>query len=144
MGNSGVLLEFRYRRPVGARRTEWHADALNTSLPRLQKTAGGAIVALPWSDFVDNRVRGTPSEFFQTYVNAFDYLYTPERLGLLHVAFHGHFGGRPVMAANIAKGLRHLSAYQDVWFVRHNELGEWFRGLRVDAISEAAQFGSRV
>lgn len=34
----------------------WHAGALDTSLPRRQDTASGALVAFPWSDFVDNRV----------------------------------------------------------------------------------------
>ena len=34
----------------------WYGDALDISLPRKQSTAGGDIVAFPWSDFVDNRV----------------------------------------------------------------------------------------
>jgi peptidoglycan/xylan/chitin deacetylase (PgdA/CDA1 family) len=119
---------------------KWHADALNTSLPRHQKTTSGPIVALPWSDFVDNRVRGNPAEFVDTYINAFDYLYSRERLGLLNIAFHSHFGGRPVMAANFAKVLCHLSGFKDVWFVRHEELADWFQALGVDSISPAEQF----
>jgi hypothetical protein len=34
---------------------KWHSDAINRSLP-LQKTPSGSIVAMAWTDFVDNRV----------------------------------------------------------------------------------------
>src|SRR4051812_13511080 len=53
----------------------WHADALDTSLPRIQETPSGRIVAFPWSDFVDNRtLRGSPRDFFDSYKDGFDYL----------------------------------------------------------------------
>lgn len=120
----------------------WHADALNTSLPRLQKTASGPIVAIPWSDFVDNRVRGNPSEYFDTYVRTFDYLLGNEHLSLLHLSFHSHFGGRPVMTANIARVLEHISSQPGVWMARHDELAAWFRELGVDRITPAQQFGA--
>ena len=65
----------------------WHADALDTSLPRLQQTPSGNIVALPWSDFVDNRVlRASPRNFFDVYKDTFDYLYTYEPMGLSNSA----------------------------------------------------------
>jgi hypothetical protein len=35
---------------------------------------------------------------------------------LLHVAFHGHFGGRPLMTAMFDKLLAFLSAQSDVHF----------------------------
>ena len=42
----------------------WHADALDASMPKLLRTPSGAIVALPWSEFVDNRVlRASPRDF---------------------------------------------------------------------------------
>ncbi|HZN24144.1 MAG TPA: hypothetical protein VFB75_07940, partial [Burkholderiales bacterium] len=70
----------------------------------------------------------------------FEYLYAQERLGLLHIAFHGHFGGRPLMSAMLAKTLRHLSAFSDVWFVRHDELAEWFGGMGLEEIPSARRF----
>ena len=52
---------------------KWHADALNTCLPRVQTTPSGTIVALPWSDFVDNRVlRSSPRDYYDAYTETFD------------------------------------------------------------------------
>jgi len=119
----------------------WHADALDTSLPRLQTTQSGSIVALPWSDFVDNRVlRASPRDYYDAYVETFDYLRAHERLGLLHIAIHGHFGGRPLMSAMFSKLLEHLSKQPDVWFARHEEVVEWFSALGVDRISAEQRF----
>jgi peptidoglycan/xylan/chitin deacetylase (PgdA/CDA1 family) len=119
----------------------WHADALNTSLPRLHKTASGTIVALPWSDFVDNRVlRSSPRDYFDAYVEMFEHLYTQERLGLVNVAIHGHFGGRPLMSAVFSKVLRHLASFSDVWFATHAEIAQWFAGLGVDQIPPDQRF----
>ncbi len=123
---------------------KWHADALNTTLPRLQNTPSGTIVALPWSDFVDNRVlRASPRDFYDAYANTFEYLYTQERLGLLHIGFHGHFGGRPLMSAMFAKVLRHLSGFSDVWFARHEEIVAWFLDQGVEQIPPAQRFIAR-
>ena len=119
----------------------WHADALDTSLPRLETTPTGSIVALPWSDFVDNRVlRASPRDYYDAYVETFDYLRSNERLGLLHVAIHGHFGGRPLMSAMFSKLLEHLSKQTDVWFARHEEVVEWFSALGVERISPVQRF----
>jgi peptidoglycan/xylan/chitin deacetylase (PgdA/CDA1 family) len=113
----------------------WHADALDTSLPRLQKTPAGTIVALPWSDFVDNRVlRSSPRDYYDAYVETFDFLRAQESLGLINIAIHGHFGGRPMMAAVFSKLLQHLAAQPDVWFVRHSELAQWFAALGVENV----------
>lgn len=120
---------------------EWHADALNTSLPRLQKTASGSIVALPWSDFVDNRVlRSSPRDYYDAYAETFGYLHTQERLGLVNVAIHGHFGGRPLMSAMFAKVLKHLAGHPDVWLATHREIAAWFSGLGVERIPPDQQF----
>ena len=119
----------------------WHADALDTSLPRLQKTPGGSIVALPWSDFVDNRVlRASPRDYYDAYAETFDYLRAHERLGLLHIAIHGHFGGRPLMSAMFSKLLEHLSAQSDVWFATHGDIVDWFSALGVDRIAPDQRF----
>jgi peptidoglycan/xylan/chitin deacetylase (PgdA/CDA1 family) len=120
---------------------KWHADALHTSLPRLQRTSAGTIVALPWSDFVDNRVlRASPRDYFDAYSATFDYLRTHEPLGLLHIAIHGHFGGRPLMSAMFCRLLEHLSGRSEVWFARHEEVAEWFSGLGVDRIPPQQRF----
>src|SRR5262249_56213905 len=81
-----------------------YGDALDISLPRKQATASGDIVAFPWSDFVDNRVlRGAPRSFLEVYRDTFEYLREHEPMGLLHIGFHSHFGGRPLMTAILDK-----------------------------------------
>ena len=119
----------------------WHADMLDHSLPRIEKTASGSIIALPWSDFVDNRVlRSSPGDYYDAYVGTFEYLRDHERLGLINVAAHGHFGGRPLMSAMILKVLEYLKSQPDVWLATHDEVAEWFSGLGVDHIAPTDRF----
>ena len=104
----------------------WYGDALDISLPRRQATAHGDIVAFPWSDFVDNRVlRGTPRSFFDVYRDTFEYLRAHEPLGLIHIGFHSHFGGRPLMTAVFDKLLAFLCAQPDAHFPGHAALARW-------------------
>jgi allantoinase len=43
-------------------------------------------------------------------------------MSLLHIGLHSHTGGRPLIAAQIDRLLRHLKQFPEVWFVRHGEL----------------------
>ncbi|HYC44181.1 MAG TPA: polysaccharide deacetylase family protein [Burkholderiales bacterium] len=120
---------------------KWHGDALDTSLPQVEKTPSGSIVALPWSDFVDNRVlRASPRDYYDAYVETLDYLSENERLGLVNVAIHGHFGGRPLMSAVFARLVAELSKRSDVWIASYGEIAEWFTALGVDRIPAAERF----
>lgn len=120
---------------------KWHADALNSTLPWMQSTPSGKIIALPWSDFVDNRVlRSSPRDYYDSYVDTFEYLYSQERLGLVNLAIHGHFGGRPLMSTMLHKVMRHLTGFSDVWFATHAEIAQWFSELGVERIPPAARF----
>ena len=122
---------------------KWHADALDTSLPRRQRTSAGTIVALPWSDFVDNRVlRASPRDYYDTYVDTFDYLLAHERLGLVNIAVHGHFGGRPLVSAQFARLLERLAGLPAVWFATPARIVDWFNGLGVDEIPAGQRFGA--
>jgi len=119
----------------------WYGDALDISLPRKEKTASGDIVAFPWSDFVDNRVlRGAPQTYFDVYKDTFDYLREHEPMGLLHVAFHSHFGGRPLMTAMFDKLLAFLAAQPDVHFPGHNAIAKWVLERGDDDLSYAKRF----
>jgi len=119
----------------------WHSDALDASLPRLQHTPSGSIVAIPWCDFVDNRVlRASPRDYFDVYKDSFDYLRGSEPLGLLHIAVHSHFGGRPLIAAQLEKLLAYFTGFSDVWLPRHGELADWFLAQKVEALDYAGRF----
>jgi len=119
----------------------WHADALDISLPRRQFTGSGSIMAFPWSDFVDNRVlRSSPRDFYDAYRETFDYLYANEPLGLIHIGFHSHFGGRPLMAAMLLKVLEYFAGFKEVWFAHHGDIVRWMVDRKIDDLSYAGRF----
>jgi allantoinase len=101
----------------------WHGDYHDADLPYKVKTEAGEIVALPHSDFTDNRVlRGSPRDFHGVYKDTFDYLYAREPGGVLNLTVHAHFGARPPLAAMIDELLRYMSRYPAVRFARHDEI----------------------
>ena len=71
----------------------------------------------------------------EVYKDSFDYLYDAEPMGLVHLAIHSHFGGRPLIAAQFEKLLRYFSGFPDVWILRHAELAEWFIGAGAGDLS---------
>ena len=120
---------------------KWYADALDNSLPRLEKSKSGSLVALPFSEFVDNRVlRASPRDYYDVYKDSFDYLYAHEPAGLLHIAIHCHFGGRPLITAQFRKLLRYFAEFSDVWFPTHRELVKYFTDQRIDKVPYSQRF----
>ena len=114
---------------------KWHVDLYDTDLPRIIRTGKGDIVGIPNSDFSDNRVlKSNPLDLFDAYKGTFDYLYRHEPGSLISLAFHGHTGGRPVIAAMLDKVIAYYRDHPDVWFVRHGELAQWAvdNGMRED------------
>ena len=110
----------------------WYGDYNNIDLPFCVKTAKGTIVAFPHTDFADHRVlRGNPRDWFDVYKDTFDYLYANEAMALLNVTVHCHFGGRPLMAAQIERILKYFRGFPDVWLVRHDELAEWVKANNI-------------
>lgn len=104
----------------------WHGDYNDTDLPYAVRTPKGTLVAIPHSDFTDNRVlRGSPRDFYQVYKDTFDFLYETEPSGMLNLTVHAHFGGRPLMSAMLAEILRYMKGFPGVWFARHDEIARW-------------------
>jgi peptidoglycan/xylan/chitin deacetylase (PgdA/CDA1 family) len=119
----------------------WRADGLDASGPKLLHTPAGSIVTLPWCEFVDNRVlRASPRDFHDVYKDSFDFLYANEPMAILHLAVHSHFGGRPLIAAQLDKLLRYFAGFPDVWMPRHGELVDWFRAAGLDDLSYPKRF----
>ena len=101
----------------------WHGDYNDTDLPYPLKTSEGTLVAIPHSDFTDNRLlRGTPREFFEIYKNTFDFLYNHETPSLINLTVHAHFGGRPLMSAVLRELLHYMKGFPEAWFARHDEV----------------------
>ena len=95
----------------------------------------GPIVAIPWSEFVDNRVqRSSPRAYFEVYADTFDYLYAREHGALLHLAIHAHFGGRPLVTAMLHRILDHFGRHPGVWFARHTEIARYTAEEELDEV----------
>ena len=78
----------------------WHGDYNDTDVPYRMATGSGDIVAIPHSDFADNRVmRGSPRDFLNVYKDTFDFLYRSDVPEMINLTVHAHFGGRPMMAS---------------------------------------------
>jgi peptidoglycan/xylan/chitin deacetylase (PgdA/CDA1 family) len=110
----------------------WYGDYNNIDLPFCVDTGKGTIVALPHTDFADHRVlRANPRDWFDVYKDTFDYLYANEKTAFLNITLHCHFGGRPLIAAQLDRILKYIKGFPDVWFVRHDTLAQWVmdRGL---------------
>ncbi len=104
----------------------WHGDYNDTDLPYALKTSKGTLVAIPHSDFTDNRVlRGSPRDFYQVYKDTLDFLYQSEPMGMINLTVHAHFSGRPLMSAMLAEVLRYMKGFPGVWFARHDEIARW-------------------
>lgn len=120
---------------------KWCSDSLDRSVPCVQKTKGGSIVLIPWSDFVDNRVlRTNPQIYFDVYRETFDYLHASEPGALLNLGVHSHFGGRPLMAAQFRKTLEYLRSQKDVWFAHHHEVAQWLIEQKAEGLSYRSRF----
>jgi peptidoglycan/xylan/chitin deacetylase (PgdA/CDA1 family) len=105
---------------------QWHGDYNDTDLPYSFKTPRGTLVAIPHSDFTDNRVmRGSPQDFYDVYKNTFDFLYKHETPSLINLTVHAHFGGRPMMSAMLNQLLHYMKGFPEVWFARHDEVARW-------------------
>lgn len=105
---------------------KWHADVTYTDLPHRLETAHGPIAAVPNSDFTDNRVlKSNTKDLVDVHVSTFDYLYRHEPMSLMVLTLHCQFGGRPMVIAMFDQIMAHIKSHPDVWFARHEELGEW-------------------
>jgi peptidoglycan/xylan/chitin deacetylase (PgdA/CDA1 family) len=119
----------------------WHGDYNYLDLPCRLKTRRGSIVAIPHSDFADNRVlRAAPRDFYECYRDMFDYLYREEPNAFINITVHAHFGGRPLISAVLDQLLTYIKGHPGVWFARHDELAQWVNERRIDEIPYSARF----
>ena len=64
----------------------------------------------------------------------------PAPSGLIHIGFHSHFGGRPLMSAMLLKVLEYFHEFKDVWFVRHDDLIRWMVERKIDQLPYRKRF----
>jgi allantoinase len=119
----------------------WWGDAKDIDLPKKIKTKHGEIIAIPVSEFTDNRVlRGSPRDFFDVYKDTFDYLYRHEPMSMLNIILHCQWGGRPPVTAVFRQILKYISEFPDVWFTTPGEIATWFAGQDRDEITYSERY----
>lgn len=119
----------------------WYGDYNHIDLPFCANNRNGTIVAFPHTDFADHRVlRGNPRDWFEVYKDSFDYLYQNEPTLFLNVTVHCHFGGRPLMAAQVDRILKYFRGFADVRMVRHDTLAQWVRDNGIAEWSNRERF----
>lgn len=118
---------------LAAEKLSWHADVTYTDLPIKVETKNGVIAAVPNSDFTDNRVlRSSPKDLWDVHKGTYEYLRDNEPMSLLVLTLHCHFGGRPMITAVFEEIVKYLKQQPDVWFARHEELGQWALAQKTD------------
>jgi peptidoglycan/xylan/chitin deacetylase (PgdA/CDA1 family) len=126
---------------VAAERLLWHGDYNYLDLPCRVRTKSGTIVAIPHSDYADNRVlRAAPDDWFRCHKDMFDFMYRDEPQSLLNITMHGNFGGRPLVAAMLDKLLWYIKGHPGVWVPRHDELAHWVNERGMEEISYLERF----
>jgi len=119
----------------------WHGDYNYLDLPCRVRTRAGTIVAIPHSDYADNRVlRGAPHDWLQCHKDMFDFLYRDEPQSLLNITLHGNFGGRPLVAAMLDSLLAYIKDHPGAWVPRHDELAHWVNERQIDEIAYLERF----
>ena len=104
----------------------WHGDYNDIDLPVRTPTGSGDIVAIPHSDYADNRVlRGAPDAWYHCHKDMFDYQYRQEPGAFINITMHGNFGGRPLMSAQLDKLLGYILSHSGVWMPKHDQLAHW-------------------
>ncbi len=122
----------------------WYGDYNHIDLPFCVDTKHGKLVALPHSDFADHRVlRGNTRDWYEVYKDTFDYLYDNESMSYLNITVHCHFGGRPLMAAQVDKILKYIRGFPGAWFVRHDELAQWVKDNNIAEWTNQERFFPR-
>ncbi len=103
----------------------WHSDVNYADLPHRITTHAGSMIAIPNSDFTDNRVlRGSPRDYADVYKHTLDFLREHEDGSFLAIALHCQFGGRPMMIAALDEILAYFTRLPDVWIVSHETLAQ--------------------
>jgi hypothetical protein len=116
-------------------RLQWFGDFKDSDMPRRIHTSSGSIIAIPASEFTDNRVlRGSPKDYFDLYKNTFDYLYNHERGSILNLSVHCHWGGRAPIMAMVHQLYEYFTGFDDVWFPTLADIAEYMNMLSFDEL----------
>jgi len=116
----------------------WHNEAAESDRPHVITAGGRKMVAIPGSDFTDNRVLKTaPHLLLETYKRTFGYLHAHEPMAYMGLSIHAQFGGRPLMIAAFDELIRHFKSFPGVWFASQGEVARYVMEAGIETPSNA-------
>ncbi|MGE0036127.1 MAG: polysaccharide deacetylase family protein [Xanthobacteraceae bacterium] len=119
----------------------WHNEAADSDQPHRIDVNGRSMVAIPGSDFTDNRVlRTAPQLLLDCYKRTFGYLYSFEPRSYIGLSIHSQFGGRPLMIAVFNELLDYFASFPDVWFASHREIAEFVLEAGIEGPAYSRRF----
>jgi peptidoglycan-N-acetylglucosamine deacetylase len=119
----------------------WHNEAADSDQPQRINVNGRSIVAIPGSDFTDNRVlRTAPQLLLDCYKRTFNYLYAFEPRSYIGLSIHSQFGGRPLMIAVFNELLDYFASFPDVWFASHHDIAQHVLEAGIDGPAYSRRF----
>ena len=119
----------------------WHNEAADSDQPQRIDVNGRPMVAIPGSDFTDNRVlRTAPQLLLDCYKRTFGYLHAFEPRSYIGLSIHSQFGGRPLMIAVFNELLDYFASFPDVWFASHREIAEYVLKAGIEGPAYSRQF----
>ena len=119
----------------------WHNEAADSDQPHRIDVNGRPMVAIPGSDFTDNRVlRTAPQLLLDTYKRTFGYLYAFEPRSYVGLSIHCQFGGRPLMIAAFNELLDYFASFPDVWFASHRQIAEYVLEAGIEGPAYSRRF----
>jgi allantoinase len=119
----------------------WHGDRKDIDLPEIQRVGNKSIVAIPPTDFNDNRtLKSSARHYFEVTKDTFDYLYRHEPASLLNVTVHCQWGGRPPIMAMFYELYDYFSKFPDVWYASQVEIAEWMNSQQFTDTSYRARY----
>lgn len=120
---------------------QWHADIFDDDLPRVETTAAGKIVAIPFTTEVNDlplsvRYGQSPEEFVSRLRHVVEGWFArhDNEYGCLDVTVHAHVFGRPSGARALEDALDLVCSQDWIWMPTHIELAShYFPMLSIDA-----------
>lgn len=115
---------------------QWHADAFDDDLPRVEVTSAGPIVAIPFTMEVNDlplsvRYGRPPEQFVGTLRNLVDGWFSEHgERGCLDVTVHAHVFGRPLGAQALEAALGLVCGQDWVWMPTHAELAALYLPMK--------------
>jgi peptidoglycan/xylan/chitin deacetylase (PgdA/CDA1 family) len=106
---------------------------MNDDQPFMLRTQGGPIVAVPYSNEINDftfitRKNFTTDQFRDALIEEFDVLYEEGgKTGrIMNVGLHPHVSGRAHRVRALREFIRHAQSKSGVWWATREEIAEWY------------------